>query len=178
MLIGLMGYAGVGKSTIAQALCRDHGFVAPHIATPIKGMLTALLREAGYEEQTIARYIDGDLKRQAIRELGITSTEAQQALGDWGRHVRRDLWLSMWLAKADAILASGGRVVQESVRFVDEADAIRSRGGILVEVRRPGYGPLSGHPSEAVPAVADRVIDNGGCEGALFSRLPALCRVT
>lgn len=167
MLIGLMGYAGVGKSTIARALCRDYAFVAPHIGAPIKAMLAALLRQAEYDEPTIARYVDSDLKRQVIPELGITSTEAQQTIGDWGRLARRDLWLSMWLAKADAILASGGRVVQESVRFADEAAAIQARGGILVEVRRPGFGPLSSHASEAVPAPADWVVENGGCEVTL-----------
>jgi len=115
----------------------------------------------GHDSGAIARFVDGDLKREAVPGLGITATEAQQTIGDWGRNgVRRDLWLSLWLAKADAILAAGGRVVQESVRFADEAAAIKARGGILIEVRRPGYGPLSGHASEAVPAPGNFILDN------------------
>ncbi len=173
MLIGLMGYAGVGKSTVARILCEEHGFVAPHIAAPIKAMLGALLRTAGYDAQTIDRFIDGDLKRAVIPELGLTATEAQQTIGDWGREARPDLWLSLWLAKADAILAGGGRVVQESVRFADEAAAIKARGGILIEVRRPGYGPLSGHASETVPVAADLVIKNDGTPVDLSHKIAA-----
>ncbi|GHE51159.1 hypothetical protein GCM10019059_07980 [Camelimonas fluminis] len=163
MLIGLMGYAGVGKSTVARILCAEHGFVAPHIASPIKTMLGALLRSTGYDAQTVARFVDGDLKREIIPELGVTATEAQQTIGDWGRVCRPDLWLSLWLAKADAIIAAGGRVVQESVRFADEATAIKARGGILIEVRRPGFGPLSAHASEAVPSAGDIILDNCNC---------------
>jgi hypothetical protein len=162
MIVGLMGYAGAGKSTVARHLCEAHGFVAPHIARPLKLMLGTLLDEIGYDEATIARYIDGDLKRSVIPELGITATEAQQTLGtEWGRNcVRADFWLSLWLAKADFLVASGSRVVQESVRYANEAEALRARGAILIEVRRPGVGPLSGHSSERLPAEPDHVLLN------------------
>jgi len=75
-IIGLMGYAGAGKSAVARILCDEHGFVSPHIGRPLKRMLGALLDEIGYDAATIARYIDGDLKRSIIPELGVTSTEA------------------------------------------------------------------------------------------------------
>ena len=45
MLIGLMGYAGVGKSTVARILCERHGFTAPHLAAPFKAMFGALLHQ-------------------------------------------------------------------------------------------------------------------------------------
>lgn len=56
-------------------------------------------------------------------ELGYLGTEALQTIGTaWGRScIRQDLWPSLWLAKADAILADGGRVVQESVPSPDDA---------------------------------------------------------
>jgi len=163
-IIGLMGYAGAGKSEIARILCDEYGFVSPHIGRPLKRMLGALLDEIGYDAETIARYVDGDLKRSVIPELGVTSTEAQQTLGtEWGREcVRPDLWLSLWLAKADRLVANGGRVVQESVRFANEAEALRARGAIIVEVQRPGVGPHSDHPSERLPAEPDLVIVNDG----------------
>ncbi|MFC7399609.1 deoxynucleotide monophosphate kinase [Chelatococcus sp. GCM10030263] len=172
MIIGLMGYAGAGKSTVARHLCAAHGFVAPHIGRPLKRMLGALLDEIGYDAATIARYVDGDLKRSVIPELGITATEAQQTLGtEWGRDcVGRDFWLSLWLAKADRIVAAGGNVVQESVRFANEVEALRARGAMLIEVRRPGVGPLSGHTSEEIPAEPDHVLLNDSAVEALHGR--------
>jgi hypothetical protein len=163
-IIGLMGYAGAGKSAVARILCDEHGFVSPHIGRPLKRMLAALLEEIGYDAATIARYIDGDLKRSVIPELGVTSTEAQQTLGlEWGRDcIRPDLWLSLWLAKADRIATAGGRVVQESVRFANEAEALRARGAIIVEVQRPGVGPHSDHASERLPAEPEVIISNDG----------------
>lgn len=34
------------------------------------------------------------------------------------------------------------------VRFVNEATAIKEKGGIIIRVDRPGYGPVNDHPSE------------------------------
>ncbi|MBS7738493.1 MULTISPECIES: hypothetical protein [unclassified Chelatococcus] len=138
--------------------------MAPHIGRPLKQMLAALLREIGYDEATIVRFVDGDLKRDLIPELGITSTEAQQTLGtEWGRQcVADDFWLSLWLAKVDRVIRAGGHVVQESVRFANEVAALRQRGAFLVEVQRPGVGPLSDHPSEVLPGEPDLVFQNDG----------------
>ncbi|MBS7699132.1 MULTISPECIES: hypothetical protein [unclassified Chelatococcus] len=176
MIIGLMGYAGAGKSEVARHLRERHGFTAPHIGRPLKQMLGALLREIGYDEATIVRFVDGDLKRDLIPELGITSTEAQQTLGtEWGRNcVGADFWLSLWLAKVDRVIQGGGRVVQESVRFANEVEALRQRGALLVEVRRPGVGPLSDHPSEVLPGAPDLVLRNDGSIADLRSAVDAI----
>ncbi|CAH1672363.1 deoxynucleotide monophosphate kinase family protein [Chelatococcus asaccharovorans] len=176
MIIGLMGYAGAGKSEVARHLRERHGFETPHIGRPLKRMLAELLRDIGYDEATIIRFVDGDLKRSLIPELGITSTEAQQTLGtEWGRNcVGADFWLSLWLGKVDRVIQSGGRVVQESVRFANEVDSLRQRGALLVEVQRPGVGPISGHPSEVLPARADLVLQNGGTIADLRSAVDAV----
>lgn len=176
MIIGLMGYAGAGKSTVARILRERHGFQAPHIGQPLKRMLAALLEEIGYDVETIERYVDGDLKREVIPELGVTSTFAQQTLGtEWGRDcIGRGLWLSLWLRKADAIIAGGGRVVQESLRFPNEVAALRDRGALIVEIRRPGVGPLSDHESERLPGRADLALNNDGCLDVLGAHVDRL----
>lgn len=164
MIIGLMGYGGAGKSEVARILRERHGFVTPHIKTPMSEMLRTLLRHVGHDDASCHRYIDGDLKRAVIPELGVTSTYAQQTLGtEWGRRCIRDsLWLDLWCRVVDPVLDACGRVALESCRFPNEAQAIRTRGGLLVEVRRPGVGALSGHESESIPAEADLVLDNAG----------------
>lgn len=169
-LIGLIGYGGAGKTTVANILRERHGFQGPHIKTPIANMVRSFLRDFGVPEADIDRYIDGDLKREVIPTIGKSSTYLQQTLGfDWGRDlVREDIWLANWLLRAETILGAGGSVVQESVRAPDEVEPIRSRGGIIAEVRRPGVGPLEGgHKSEILPCQPDVVIDNGGNLGHL-----------
>lgn len=175
-IIGLIGYAGAGKSEAARYLREIHGFQTPHIGRPLKAMLAALLWEIGYDDETVARYVDGDLKREVIPELGVTSTYAQQTLGtEWGRDcIAPDFWLSLWLAKADRALAEGGRIVQESVRFTNELDALRARGALIVEIRRPDVGPISDHASEVLPGEPDVVIDNGGSKADLCAKLDKL----
>lgn len=161
-LIGIMGFAGAGKSEVARRLREAHGFATPHIKAPFAAMFAALLADIGYDAPAIARIIDGDLKREIVPELGRTSTYIQQCLGtEFGRQcLRPTIWADIWCAKVDRILASGGRAALESTRFEDEAAAIRERGGILLEIRRPGVGPESGHASERIPAEADVVIGN------------------
>lgn len=172
-LIGLMGYAGAGKSEVAKILRAQHGFITPHIKAPFADMLRALLKHIGYDEMTCDRYIDGDLKREVIPELGVTSTSAQQTLGtDWGRRCIRDsIWADLWCEKIDRHLAAGGRAAQESCRFPDEAAAIKARGGVLIELRRPGVGAVNGHSSEGIPAEPDLILENNGSLADLSVRV-------
>jgi hypothetical protein len=94
---------------------------------------------------------------------------------EFGRNcLRPTIWADLWCAKVNRILAAGGRVALESTRFADEAAAIRDRGGILVEIRRPGVGPVSDHPSEAIPARADTVIENDGSLTDLWRMVDAV----
>jgi len=176
MLIGLMGYGGSGKSTVAAWLREQHGFVTPHIKRPVVVMLSALLRDLGYGEGEIDRVLDGDLKREVVPELGITSTLAQQTLGkEWMRDcVRPDFLTDLWCRRIDATLAAGGHAALESTRFVDEAGAITARGGVLVEVRRPGAGPTNGHASEGIPARPNVVIQNDGSIADLHATVDRL----
>lgn len=163
MIIGLQGYAGSGKSTVATYLAERHGFARRHIKLPIARMASVLLLELGLPSNSVAKYLDGHRKRDPIPGLGGRSaTEIQQFLGtEFGRNfIHPDIWLDIWSAWA----AGHERVVQESVRFANEAD----RCDVIWEVRRPGYGALNGHVSEALPAEADVVIENSGTEDDLY----------
>lgn len=44
--------------------------------------------------------------------------------------------------------ARSDKIVVTDVRFLNEADAIRSRGGLLIRIHRPGVGPRNQHASE------------------------------
>lgn len=162
-VVGLMGYGGSGKSEVAKYLS-GIGYLRTHIKAPLRNMAASLLADAGYSPAEIDCYLDGDLKRDTIPSIRRSGTEVQQYLGtEFGRNFcHPDLWLDLWCARAQALLGDGYRVVQESVRFPNEADAIRELGGVVVRVERPGVGPLSDHPSERPPCEPDFTIHNNG----------------
>jgi hypothetical protein len=177
LLIGFIGYGGSGKSTAAEYLRLRHGWQTPHIGAPLKEMVAVLLRAAGVAEDLIPRYIDGDLKRIDIPEIGHSATYIQQTLGtQWGRqYMGKRLWLDCWCKKVDKVLAAGGHVTNESVRFFNEADEIWRRGGIIVQVKRPGVGPLpGGHVSEELPCEPDFAIWNDGAPEILHARIEGI----
>lgn len=170
MIIGLQGYAGSGKSTVATYLAERHGFARRHIKQPIADMVASLISDAVPMDwdDDIYRYLDGDFKRTPIPALGNRSaTEIQQFLGtEFGRNfIHPDIWLDIWSAWA----AGHERVVQESVRFANEAD----RCDVIWEIRRPGYEALNGHVSEALPATADTILYNNGSLTDLYAQVDA-----
>jgi hypothetical protein len=174
MIIGLQGYAGSGKSTVAKYLEERHGFARRHIKAPIAAMTQMLLMYAFPEAiSDLHEMVDGTLKRTPIPALGGRSaTEIQQFLGtEFGRDfIHPDIWLDIWSAWAK----QHPKVVQESVRFANEAE----RCDVIWEVRRPGYGALNGHVSEALPdACPGAVLRNDGTEADLFAQVDRLLQV-
>ena len=162
-VIGLMGYGGAGKSEVAKYLA-NVGYVRTHIKAPLRNMAASLLSDAGYSADEIDSYLDGEFKRAVVPAILRSGTEVQQFLGtEFGRNFcYPGLWLDLWKARAEAVLGAGGKVVQESVRFPNEADAVRALGGGVIRDGRPGVGPLSDHPSEQPPCEPDHTIYNNG----------------
>lgn len=147
-LVGLAGPAGVGKSTVAQALCSltrsAHlpEFKRLHFAGPIKDMLRALgLTDA---------QVDGDQKETPCDLLGgMTPRWAMRKLGDWGRAIDPDFWVRPTMHRAERELVAGYGVVVDDVRFDNEATAIVKLGGIVVQLTRHGVQASHEHASEA-----------------------------
>jgi hypothetical protein len=162
MIVGLSGYAGAGKSTAATELVAM-GYQRRKFAAPLKNMMRALLLAQGADAAERERMIEGDLKEVPTVYLnGQTPRYAMQTLGtDWGRALISE---SLW---ADAAVRDvTGHAVFDDVRFDNEAEAIRSRGGVIIEIRRPGVGPVNNHVSERPPA-PDHVVVNDGTAAEL-----------
>jgi hypothetical protein len=141
-VIGLSGYARAGKDTVASIICEYANFEQRSFATPLKAMLAALDPRIGGRRRVSDLLCFHDWEgakgnpevRRLLQRLG---TEAgRRILGD-------DIWIDT-LFHAH----SSGRIVVSDVRFPNEAEAIKDRGGIMVRISRPGYGPVNGHPSE------------------------------
>ncbi|MEQ9565485.1 MAG: hypothetical protein RLN85_06675 [Pseudomonadales bacterium] len=150
MIIGLAGRIGCRKSTVAEYLEKKHFYHRHRMADPLKNMLRTL----GLCE----REIEGDWK-QTPRHLlgGKTPRFAMQTLGtEWGREmISPDSWTNAWEENHPY-----GDVVCEDVRFANEADAVRSVGGIVVRILRGEDDEAILHPSELMDFKADFIVVN------------------
>jgi hypothetical protein len=156
-IIALTGLAGSGKSTAADYLVENHGFVRVKFAGPLKAMLSAL--------GLSGEHIEGSLKEVPTPLLnGRTPRYAMQTLGtEWGRDlIAPDLWTTLWRREVRAALAAGNRVVTDDCRFLNEGAAVEAAGGIVVRIACPWSGLATGgaHASENGALVHDVVVAN------------------
>jgi hypothetical protein len=155
MLIGLTGYAGVGKDAFADVLV-EHGFTKLGFADPMYRMATDL---NGYVRRVLAD-CKGDWteakKRPAVRGY-------LQDLGQAGRdHIGPDVWVNALFAKVEA-----DNVVVTNVRYENEAKGILDRDGVIIRIDRQGVGAVNEHSSDAglaFPFASLTVHNNGTLE--------------
>lgn len=145
LVVGLIGIAGSGKTLVARHLVERHGFVRHRFAGPLKEMIKVGL---GLTDEQL----DGIGKNEPIPDAGgCTPRHLMQTLGtEWGRRmIHSDLWINRWRAIVRAETAD--LIVVDDVRFPNEASALRSVGGRLWRVYRPGLA-TSSHASERAQA--------------------------
>lgn len=145
-LIGLCGAIGAGKSTVAEILQETYRYHRIPFADPLKSMLRVLGLTAeqvnGSEKETPCHLLGGHTPRWAMQSLGT----------EWGRQmIHPDLWIRAW----ERAREGWPYVLAEDARFNNEFDAIRSAGGVLICVMRPGHGLETKHASEACWRDAD-----------------------
>jgi hypothetical protein len=136
--------AGSGKTTVAQALVNNAGFVRLPLAEPLKRIGAVILHEAGVSRMDARRYLYHE-RNIVIPEVGVTGRHLLQTLGtDWGRRcISPHLWTTIWeqglqrLLDAPAREKRDLRIVIDDVRFPGEAEVIRKIGGVMWMVERP-----------------------------------------
>lgn len=183
-IIGMMGAAGAGKDTAAERLVDLHSFEPWAFAQPIKDMIEALLISCGLDHACLH---ERALKEQPLPGLRVSPRQLMQTLGtEWGRNIiSPDLWvratemaLGLWDLPRNAPVHD--RIVITDVRMPNEAAWVRSFGGVIVRIDRPGLAPipLAHHASEASAGTirADYIIINDGTVGELHERVDALMR--
>lgn len=137
-LVGLYAPAPQsGKSTVASML-ETEGYTTLPFAATIKTLVSILLTELGIPYAQARDLVHRD-KDALIPSLRTTPRHLLRTLGtEWGRDcVHPELWLKCWQVSYLNYRSSGLRVVVDDVRFVNEADLIRSLGGELWRIDRP-----------------------------------------
>lgn len=154
-LVGLAGYMGVGKSTVASIMEADYGYRVYGFADALK----ALARKIGWDgtKRPPSHYYERlgfgahtYNGRLLLQELGVG---AREVLGE-------DVWVKALFERIAA--EAPPLAVISDLRFENEADAIRARGGVVVRIEREGYHG-DGHLSErAIPSPDAVVVNHAG----------------
>ena len=155
LLIGITGYRRSGKGVAADHLVQHFGFTRFEWSMRLK----LGLKEMGVP----TAYLFGNRKEEIVPGFGKTARHLMQTLGtEWGRDlIDQDLWVNLSCQfDIDPTLRTGNPVVMEGTRFPNEVQAIKDRGGIIIQINRPGTAP-DGHRSEILPAF-DYQIENDG----------------
>lgn len=147
ILIGLTGPARSGKTTAANHLAREHGLECYAFADPLRDGIMAIFNLSPED-------LDGDKKEEPIAWLGRSPRQLMQLLGtEWGRHmISANLWIDLAEQNLDCLSAVFDTVpgfVVSDVRFENEADFIRKRGGTVIHLSRPDAAEVNPHISEA-----------------------------
>lgn len=122
MLIGLTGKMGVGKTTALAILSSyTENFNNVKFAQPLYD-----IQEFIYSRISSAydRPPDFNKDRKLLQFIG----------SDWGREViDKDLWIKIW-KKTVSQLPNNSIITCDDVRYNNEAEAVRSMGGNVIEI--------------------------------------------
>ena len=146
ILIGIAGPAQSGKSTLAGEFRRLVEFRGQKYSEqPFAGPLKRMLGAIGVDVSDLSKnvpvpFLDGR----------ITPRIMMQTLGtEWGRSLLTDLWLRAWQHELDG---NAHVVTVPDVRFDNEAELVRSLGGLIVHVQRKPTADMLAVPAHVSEA--------------------------
>lgn len=150
-IVGIGHRARVGKDTAASALCASLGFVQRGFADPLKALALECdpIISPG---QTMVNQLNNTRLKWIIQGLGgwektkDTYPEARRFLQNLGVGARKVFGENFWIDQAFNELGTEP-VVFADVRFENEVEAIRSRGGVVIDIVR-AVPPTVAHVSE------------------------------
>ena len=153
MILGVTGFIGSGKDTIADYLCTFHGFKRLSFAASLKDAISSIF---GWDREML----EGTTKtsrewREVVdpwwsERLGREITP-RWVLQFWGTEVcRNGFHQDIWVASVENKLRSAkDNIVITDCRFINEVEAIKHAGGITCRVER---GPRPEWYEDAVNA--------------------------
>lgn len=135
-IIGFAGFARVGKdSSVIEAQKHLGG---------IQVQRAAFADELKVDIQPLLQKIGCDLKVPDQKE------RARPLMVEWGKTARRfdpDYWVHRMLR--DVARRGCEHVAVTDVRYANEVAVVKSLGGEVIRVKRPGYGPANDEEAES-----------------------------
>lgn len=178
LLLGLTGFAGAGKDSVAEILERDHGFAREAFANGLKEALLAInpvVEDGVRVADLVGLYGWDDAKRQypEIRRL------LQRTGDEAGRQIHGE---QCWVLATMDLLPTEKPAVISDVRYENEAEAVIQDPitcGLIVRVERPGVEAANEHASEGYAATgyAHYTIINDGSLADLEQKVADLLLV-
>ena len=141
MIIGICGFIGSGKDTIADYLVNFHEFRRDSFAATLKDAVSQVFswdRELLEGRTKQAREWREQVDTWWAERLGIPTLTPRWVLQYWGTEVlRRGFHDDIWIASLEARLRnSKDNIVISDCRFPNEILAIKNAGGKVIWVQR------------------------------------------
>ena len=149
MIIGLSGYSRSGKDEVAKILVEDYGFTRIAFADKIRELLYEMnpIVDTHYHLKSLVDAYGWDevKRRPQVREM-------LQNIGVGARTLFGDMF---WVNQAlnphiyeHPLVGVNKDIVVTDVRFINESDTIKSLGGSIWRIKRPGVEAVNDHVSE------------------------------
>jgi hypothetical protein len=141
MIIGIAGFQGSGKDTIADYLQNFHGFKRDSFAATLKDAVAAVF---GWDRELLeGRTTESRAWRETVdpwwaNRLDMPNLTPRLVLQKWGTEVARTAWHDdTWIASLENKLnKSHNDIVITDVRFPNEIAAVKRAGGVVIRVVR------------------------------------------
>jgi hypothetical protein len=141
MIIGICGFIGSGKDTIADYLVNFHEFRRDSFASTLKDAVAAVFgwdRELLEGRTKSAREWREQVDPWWANRLNMPNLTPRWVLQYWGTEVCRQAFHDdIWIASLENKLRkSGDNIVISDCRFPNEIKAIKAAGGMVIRVKR------------------------------------------
>ena len=141
MIIGIAGFQGSGKDTIADYLQNIYGFKRDSFAATLKDAVAAVF---GWDRELLeGRTTESRAWREQVdpwwaNRLNMPDLTPRLVLQKWGTEVARKSWHDdIWIASLENKLSKAHNdIVITDVRFPNEIQAVRNAGGVVIRVVR------------------------------------------
>ena len=164
MLLAFSGLKGSGKDTAAAVLTGEYGFTKISFADPIREMaliinpVIPIVEKFTNPDQSFSTCTRLTRLKELIEEYGWDYCKRQipevrrtlQVIGtEAGRDFfNEDIWIELMDYKYKDLAWDDTRYVITDCRFSNEVEFIRSKGGTIIWIERPGL-VSDGHASES-----------------------------